>query len=305
MGDLLATLHCESCDDMIAKATRSGLENSDEERTWATIEDVSRSIRLFFATMAIVWGMDIVAIKEMQKLFRPVLSELSNINDYMEEDKHIGKKKIYRFALSKWYMDDVKTTWNALFTNASMETEEEFKLAPVRRIVVVVDALILERARLASSGWPTSLLERIKMYRHVAAANAMTMDTQHSYPGAPKAMPLPKLNAAQMQQMIVHLQAQVKGQTPVKSVDKSGVAESQAKTKSSALCYASASITGCKTSNCKHSHYFVKYWSAISVGTNWEERAALIKKEHENGKWKFKPQYVEWAKAYPFSTQNK
>ena len=96
MGDLLATLHCESCDDMIAKATRSGLENSDEERTWATIEDVSRSIRLFFATMAIVWGMDIVAIKEMQKLFRPVLSELSNINDYMEEDKHIGKKKIYR-----------------------------------------------------------------------------------------------------------------------------------------------------------------------------------------------------------------
>jgi hypothetical protein len=75
--------------------------------------------------MAIVWGMDGVAIKEMQKLFRPVLSDLSNINDYMEEDKHIGKKKVYRFALSKLYMEDVKATWNALFNNASMETEEE------------------------------------------------------------------------------------------------------------------------------------------------------------------------------------
>ena len=70
MGDLLAILHCESSDNMIAKATRSDLEHSDEERTWATIEDVSRSIHLFLATMAIIWGMDIVAIKEMQKLFR-------------------------------------------------------------------------------------------------------------------------------------------------------------------------------------------------------------------------------------------
>ena len=130
MGDLLATLHstalhCETCDDTTAKATRAGLENNDEERTWSTIDDVSRSIRLFLATMAIVWGMDGVAIKEMQKLFRPILSELSNINDYMEEDKHIGKKKVYRFTLSKLYMEDVKATWNALFNNASMETEEE------------------------------------------------------------------------------------------------------------------------------------------------------------------------------------
>jgi hypothetical protein len=121
----LATLHCETCDDTTAKATRAGLENNDEGRTWSTIDDVSRSIRLFLATMAIVWGMDGVAIKEMQKLFRPVLSDLSNINDYMEEDKHIGKKKVYRFALSKLYMEDVKATWNALFNNASMETEEE------------------------------------------------------------------------------------------------------------------------------------------------------------------------------------
>jgi hypothetical protein len=299
MGDLLATLHCESCDDTIAKATRSGLENSDEERTWATIDDVSRSIRLFLATMAIVWGMDVVAIKEMQKLFRPVLSELSNINDYMEEDKHIGKKKIYRFALSKLYMEDVKTTWNALFNDASMETEEEFKLAPVKRISVVVEALIWERARLASSGSPTSLLERIKMYRHVAAANAMTMDTKHSYPSAPKAMPLHKLNAAQMQQMILQLQAQMKGSSPAKPAVKDGIP------KGNTFCYASASINGCKTSNYKHSHYFVKYWSASSVGTDWEERAALIKREHESGKWTFKPQYVEWAMAYPFSIPKK
>jgi len=284
---------------MIAKATRSDLEHINEERTWATIEDVSRSIRLFLATITIIWGMDIIAIKEVQKLFRPVLFELSNINEYIDEDKHIGKKKIYRFALSKLYVEDVKTTWNSLFTNASMETEEEFKLAPVRSIVVIVDELILDRARLASPGSPTSLLERIKMYRHVAAAKAMTMDTQHAYLGAPKELPLSKLNMGQMQQMITQLQAQIKGKPIAKSAAKGSVP------KGNTFCYASASINGCHTANCRQSHYFVKYWSATSVGTDWEERAALIKKEHENGKWKFKPQYVEWAKAYPFSTQNK
>jgi hypothetical protein len=112
-------------------------------------------------------------------------------------------------------------------------------------------------------------------------------------------MPLPKLNAAQMQQMILQLQAQMKGPSPAKPAAKGGIP------KGNTFCYASASINGCKTSNCKQSHYFVKYWSATSVGTDWEERVALIKREHESGKWTFKPLYVEWAMAYPFSTQKK
>ena len=88
-----------------------------------------------------------MAIKEMQKLFRPVLSELSNINDYMEEDKHIGKKKIYRFALSKWYMDDVQKPCRYL---VDMDLP---KISLLRNSIAIANFALLERALLRFRKW--------------------------------------------------------------------------------------------------------------------------------------------------------
>ena len=122
-----------SSHDSICKATstRATYESFDDGQAWATVEDLSISIRLFLATMAIVWGMDGIAVKSVRALFCPVLSEISNINEYMEEDSHIGKKKMYRLELSKLYLEDVKSTWNSLLLRAYVETEYEFKSASV------------------------------------------------------------------------------------------------------------------------------------------------------------------------------